>query len=47
MRAARAEAFNYPRFCAPNATEGSGIMGVITNTTIDNCELQLALQYMF
>jgi hypothetical protein len=50
MRATRAEAFNafnHPQFGAPNATEASGIMGVITNTTINNRELRLTLKYMF
>ena len=46
----RAEAFNtfnHPQFGAPNATQGSGIMGAITSTNIDNRELQLALKYIF
>ena len=36
-----------PGFSSPSTTHDSGIMGVITDTMIDNCELQLALKYIF
>jgi hypothetical protein len=47
FRAEAFNAFNHSQFGAPTATEGSGIMGVITNTTINNRELRLTLKYMF
>ncbi len=46
----RIEAFNAlntPQFGPPNSTQGSGIMGQVTTTMIDNRELQLALKYVF
>ena len=46
----RVEAFNalnHPQYGAPGTVQGSGNFGVITSTSLDNRELQLALKYIF
>jgi hypothetical protein len=46
----RVEAFNAlntPQWGPPGSTQGSSTFGVITNTNIDNRELQLVGKYFF
>ena len=40
-------ALNTPQFGTPDALVGDGTFGQITNTQIDNRELQLAVKYFF
>jgi hypothetical protein len=40
-------ALNHPQFAAPGATIGSATYGVITGTSVDNRELQVALHVSF